>query len=144
MSEKSPSVEDRIKTCVDCPLHPNKMCDYHYGRFLERNQTLAQVEKILDECIEEDCNCDTDYTLRIIRKEIKKIHSQGERNLKVGDVLERRQGAIVTSSSNGIPKLPDTNTQNLKGCGEAYNGFAVGVCGTIRLCEKCHWKEQSK
>lgn len=43
-----------------------------------RNQTLAQVEKIIDKYFEIDCECDTDYTLGRIRKEVKNLKEKHE------------------------------------------------------------------
>ena len=61
---------DEFEWCWDCD-------DKHTEQEI-RNQTLAQVEKIIDKYFEIDCECDTDYTLGRIRKEVKNLKEKHE------------------------------------------------------------------
>ena len=163
MSEKSPS--DIHKECREKAL---KSRDRYFKKVEEltkgkcictdewlashdievRNQTLADVLKIAKRF--------RMYNYDGFVEEIKKIQSQGANSSgeyqknAISDIPKDSIKDGETGFVNHKRCAPDTNTQNLKGCGEKhwiYNPRAEGSflvnCCEIHLCEKCQEKVQS-
>lgn len=49
--QKSPFI--RVEDCTKCLVHPNMECDFHYGLWVGRNQTLAENDKVWFERLKE-------------------------------------------------------------------------------------------
>lgn len=163
MSEKSPSVADIWNKHYSNQISFDKgMNAFAIGI---RNQTLAEVLKIIQNSYSTAFVTIKDYSDYLIRK-IKKIQSQGEEKKdekthinpstvsiegvassdpntqSQGSDGERSKAEIRTSSNRVIN--PDTNTQNLKGCGEKFwdSNNNVHICGDPfnNLCKECQGK----
>lgn len=104
------------------------------------NQTLAQVEKIIDNQLRY-CGPNTfaKKELLKVKEEIKKINSQGTKPNRT-DVTDTSQDVFKeANASTKLDKTPDTNTQNLEGCENCKRKVI-----TIDICYDCVKERDTK